>query len=45
MINAKTVENLTCTCTHVVLEPIIKTYSIGFGAINNIKNNNKLEAL
>ena len=42
MINAKTVEALTHTHTHVVLEAILKTYSLGFGAINNIRNSNKL---
>ena len=42
MTNAKTLE-ATHTHTHVVLEAILKTYSLGFGAINNIRNNNKLK--
>ena len=44
MINAKTLETLIHTHTQAVLEAILKTYSLGFGAINNIKNNNKLKA-
>ena len=49
MINAKTLEVLTHTHTHVVLEAILKTYSLDFGTIKNIKNikkynKNKLKA-